>query len=148
MSSTGAQGPIPAPSALSRLVVTFLALPLYVMACCSPAMMARTISVNGRAAPIEMLSGWTVLGFGWLPPYTLAWSANILLLVALVLLWVGWTRASLIWSSLAVLLSLTTWLFFALGSISELLGGYFLWQASLLVVAIGALFLAKPRRND
>lgn len=120
------------------LMVTFLALPLYVLACCSSAAVrASTVSFGRSPPPVETLGGGVVLLFGWFPPYTLAWSANILFLVAVILLCVGWVRAAFIWSSLAVLSSLTAWLYVAFGGVSELLGGYYLWQGSLLVFALG-----------
>jgi hypothetical protein len=133
------------------LAVIFLALTLYVLACSSPAVTLRTIgNPSGTGSPaIETLLGWDVLLFGWCPRRTaLAWAANILILVSLILLCVGWTRAALTWSSLAVLSSLTTWLFRVSGDLLELHVGYWLWQLSLLLFTLGSWMIHERAQGE
>lgn len=99
---------------------------LYALACAVPALW---VNHDERAFGWEALVfGWAVLQFG-----NVAWLANPIAAIALVLHGMGERRAAAIAAALAAALALTTWRAFRP---ADLLPGYYLWQASLLVLAL------------
>lgn len=82
--------------------------------------------------------GMIALFPGWIPPYSIPWSANLLLLAGWLLLLFGRFRTAACLGSLGAIVALTTWNF----DFPQLLAGYYLWQASLLAFALGAVALA------
>ena len=81
-------------------------------------------------------SGFQALLTGWYRLLIIPWSANILLLIGWVLLLCRKVNGTLPFGIAAVLAGLSTWAF---SDYFELLVGYYLWQASLLAFAVGAL---------
>jgi hypothetical protein len=96
--------------------------------------------------------GWMSLFFG-----CAAWLANILLLLGLLFLIIGWRWATVISSGLTVVLSLDTFRLFliefpgdeggvARSSLQTLLPGAWLWLASIgAAFVVGSVLLLAPR---
>jgi len=82
-------------------------------------------------------SGFEALLAGWHRPLIIPWSANILLLIGWVLLLCRKVNGALPFGIAAVLAGLSTWAFS--DYFEQLLVGYYLWQASLIAFAVGAL---------
>ncbi len=99
---------------------------LYALSCGVPALW-----VNGE----ERAFGWQALIFGWAVMQfgVVAWLANPVAAIALALHGMGERRAAAVAAAVAVALALTTWLVIRPG---DLLVGYYLWQASLLALAL------------
>jgi hypothetical protein len=135
------------------LAVTAIVGLLYLVACMSPAVeLAKAPPDPNRAHDFGEIDltpdiagehlGIGALLLGWVPPWTLAWLANPLLLAAWVLLMTRNPRLSLCTGVLAALAGLTTWNLFTLFDgyrVQSLLVGYYLWQASLTAIALGAV---------
>ncbi len=85
---------------------------------------------------IEVLGVETLL-VGWRTPLIIPWSANFLLLIGWILLLCKKNTAALRFGVAAVLAGLSTWAFSY--EWKQLLLGYYLWQASMVVFALGAL---------
>jgi hypothetical protein len=123
---------------------------LYAVAFFAPAIKADEGGYACSAIRLGTLPGWETLLFGWVPPLCIPWSANLLLLVGWILLLCKRYRAALWLGVVAALAGLTTlWLSVEEGW-EKLLAGYFVWQASLFLFALGALALwrkygARPR---
>jgi hypothetical protein len=118
---------------------------LFAVACACPA--ARPVRENQSS-----ILGVTALAWGWVPPYTIAWSANLWLLLGWVFLLCEYRRAACSLGGLAVLAGLSSWWLVRLPPLvawpMDLLVGYYLWQACLLVFFSGSLALpeqAEPR---
>jgi hypothetical protein len=112
---------------------------LYGAACLSPAIDYKPPENRdfGDITPYGVVSGFTTLLLGWFPPYVIPWAANLLLLVGWILLMYKKTTAALGFGVAAALLGLTTWA--VLDDQMQVLVGYYLWQASLIAFALGAL---------
>ena len=82
--------------------------------------------------------GWVALLWGWIPPYCIPWSANILLVVGWAFLLCKRFKTAACVGGASALIGLTTW---GCG-FPRLLAGYSLWQASLVTLATGAAMLA------
>jgi Leucine rich repeat len=130
-----------------RLLVSALVWGLYILACFIPAIYIDNGIPPREGGWLRMGSppGFVVLFMGWIPPYCIPWSANILLVVGWAFLlcerfkiaaWVGGASA---------LIGLTTWGY----DFPRLLLGYSFWQASLIMLATGATMLALliPRQT-
>jgi hypothetical protein len=133
--------------------VSALVLCLYILACCTPAAMLPNFYRGGRPLIVERILGFGLLALGWLPsPMILPWLANAFLLVGLILLWRGRFKSALISGCLAAILGFTTWFFIDPGQdaacLHDVMIGYFLWQASLLVFALGTGLIAWQQRNS
>jgi hypothetical protein len=87
--------------------------------------------------------GWLDLLFGWLSGHP-AWFANPTLVVALLLLRIGWRSSAAAAGILAFSLGLTTCATF---EIQQLHMGYYIWQVSLLSFAIGACWACLLERR-
>jgi hypothetical protein len=125
-------------------VVSLLSGLAYLAACRSPAV-TYIMRYDDRGAPVtDTVRGIQALLFGWLPPFTLAWSANLLLAVGWVLTLFRRTRAvAAVLGVLAAAAGATT---LAFGPpITGLHLGYYLWQTSLTTFAVGTcgIFLAE-----
>jgi hypothetical protein len=91
---------------------------------------------------IGVMLGFLALALGWIPPSTVPWSANILVLIGWILLWRRKLTAAMWFGVAAALAGLTApWLSDA--SMGRLLIGYYLWQGSLLVFAWGMYALRR-----
>ena len=91
---------------------------------------------------IGVMLGFLALAFGWIPPSTVPWSANILVLIGWVFFWRRKLTVALWFGVAAALAGLTApWLSDA--SIGKLLIGYYLWQASLLLFACGMFAMRR-----
>ena len=120
---------------------------LYGIACAVPAAYF-TPDVGGHNLHPGSPIGLSALLLGWLPPYTIAWSANIPFLVGCVLFLMGRYRPAAYAGWAASALGLTTWALVINREIPYLLPGYYLWQASFVVLAVGARALAGPESKD
>jgi len=91
--------------------------------------------------------GWQILLLGWGGGNNgVPWSANVFLALGLACLWKRWLRAAAWLGVLASLLGLTTWW---VRRFNTLMVGYYIWQASLLVLAVGAaLSVRKSKRKS
>ena len=117
----------------ARLVV-LLVLVFYALACCLP------VIVGGDGH----LPGWACLLLCWRPPLCLPWSANLFLAAGLMCLGRGRCRLATWLGSVAALLGLTTWAF-----VDRHVGaGYFLWQGSLVLLAVGGHVLATTTESS
>jgi len=145
-----------------RLVVIGVILAVYLVACCCPALKFDHY-YPGNSAPqsSDTWFGWTALFLGWLGILvgSIAWLANFLLGITVVLLLCGLRWATLISSAATVLLSLDFFPIFSANIPADEGGvgravlrppeiGVWLWFASIAVAFIGAwvLFLA-PRTS-
>ena len=142
-----------ASSLLSRLMLSLVVGLLYVAACACPAVKVENprppivnLLVSLGAKPdvqgpedTELLGVETLLE-GWHPPLIIPWSANILLLIGWILLLCKKNTAALSFGGGAVLAGLRAWAFS--GVWKQLLLGYYLWQASLVMFALGALAIS------
>jgi hypothetical protein len=91
---------------------------------------------------IGVMLGFLALAFGWIPPSTIPWSANILVLVGWLFFWRRELTAAMWFGVAAAIAGLTApWLSDA--SMGRLLIGYYLWQASLLLFAWGIFMLRR-----
>lgn len=113
-------------------------LTLYFMACWLPAIyvddgVSSSSDLGFKdGSPIGLL----ILLFGYSGGNNgIPWSANVFLAVGIICLLNRSIRLAAVWSSVASLLGLTTWWVWGYKS---LLIGYYLWQASLIVFAVGA----------
>lgn len=88
-------------------------------------------------------TGFAALFMGWLPPWTIPWSANVLLAVGSGQLYRRNFSAAARCGGTAIVLGLTTWGYVAIGFIPHLLPGYYVWMATLLTFSIGAAGLAS-----
>jgi hypothetical protein len=111
----------------ARLVMA-LVLAVYALACVLPV-------IAGGDGP---LPGWACLLLCWRPPLCLPWSANVFLAAGLFCLGRGRCRLASWLGSTAALLGLTTWAFVD----RHVAAGYFLWQGSLVLLALGGHVLA------
>ena len=148
-----------ASSFLSRSMVSLVVGLLYVAACACPAVKGKNLGlqlINGLLVSLggkpdaqgpEYIEaqGVEILLAGWRPPLTIPWSANLLLLGGWILLLcrknavaVGFGIAAAL-VGLVGLAGLSTWEL--LPERAQLLVGSYLWQASLIVFALGALVI-------
>ena len=137
---------------------------LYVAACACPAVKVKNpgppIIVNllvslGAKPDVQgpedtELLGIEILLAGWRPPLTIPWSANLLLLGGWILLLCRKNAVAVgfgIAAALVGLAGLSTWEL--LPEREQLLVGSYLWQASLIVFALGALaiWFWEPRNE-
>jgi hypothetical protein len=117
---------------------------LYGIACVIPAVYFDTGPPGGHNFHLGSPFGYTALLCGWIPPFTLAWSANIAFVTGCVLLLCRRYYAASTAGWVAAVLGLTTWALVAFREIPYLLPGYYLWQASLITLATGARSLSRP----
>jgi hypothetical protein len=145
-------------SFVARVYVSLVVATLYFAACVSPAVEWVDVPrVSRDFGDIQLFHNWETgsriglwaLVFGWSPPWTIPWSANLLLVIGWVLLLLN--KNTLAWSfgTAAALLGLSTW---ALRHTSNdvqlnLRVGYYLWQASLIVFAVGSMAIWLRERN-
>lgn len=134
-------------SAVARLLVSLVVWALFLAACMAPAVKVDEGGHACTAIRLGTLPGFVTLLLGCVPPLTVPWSANLLLVVGWVLLLCNKTKAALDLGVAAALLGLTTWLFSF--EWKELLVGYYLWQSSLLSFALGTLAIRiwQPTRT-
>jgi hypothetical protein len=93
--------------------------------------------------------GITALALGWSPPWTIPWTANAVLLVGAILLALKRNGAALYCGIAAALLGFGTWALFPFDDkLIRLLVGYYLWQASLLALAVAAALLLLRARGS
>jgi hypothetical protein len=112
----------------SARLVLLLVLGVYALACALPAVK------DGDGT----LPGWACLVGCWRPPLCVPWSANLLLASGVLWLGCGRYRVASWLGGAAALLGLTTWAF-----VDQHVGmGYYLWQASLILLALGAHMLS------
>jgi len=150
-----------ASSFLSRSMVSLVVGLLYVAACACPAVKVKNrglelinlllVSLGGKPDAqgpeyVEVL-GVEILLAGWRPPLTIPWSANLLLLGGWILLLCRKNAVALGFGIAAAWAGLSTWAL--LPERTQLLVGSYLWQASLIVFALGALaiWFWEPRNE-
>jgi hypothetical protein len=153
-----------ASSFLSRSTVSLVVGLLYVAACACPAVKVKSLGlelINGLLVSLggkpdvqgpeyEEVLGVEILLTGWRSPLIIPWSANLLLLSGWILLLCRKNALALgfgIAAALAGLAGLNTWAL--LPEREQLLVGSYLWQASLIVFALGALaiWFWEPRNE-
>jgi hypothetical protein len=139
-----------ASSFLPRSMVSLVVGLLYVAACACPAVKEKNrglelingllVSLGGKPdaqGPEYMeAQGVEVLLAGWPPPRIIPWSANLLLLGGWILLLCRKNAVALGFGIAAGWAGLCTWAL--LPERTQLLVGSYLWQASLIVFALGA----------
>jgi hypothetical protein len=106
---------------------------LYVAACLLPAL------DDGPSEPWGV-PGFLLLLFGWaaIPsPVAIPWSANALLLAAVICLWLGRYRTMATLAGFATLFSLSTWLIELFVPAKPRIGAY-VWLASLICVCVAS----------
>jgi hypothetical protein len=128
-----------------------ISLLLYVIACCSPALELTLTTTRQNLTPVthETLWGVQLLLRGFMGIFfgIIAWFANPLWAVALLLVSFKWVKTALAVSLVSLVIAFTT--FLAIGKdlavwesdiyhqrLSALLPGCFLWMASLAVVPL------------
>lgn len=134
----------PAAEKLGRVVVVAVAA-LYVAACLLPVLNAP----DGRAGsghnlgkhPYGISDGWLALLFGWCPPYTIPWAANLFLPFAMERLWSRRFDGAAVLGGVALLLGLTAPHFIVMNDQphATLLIGHKLWLAALAALPAGAV---------
>lgn len=122
----------------SRYLVLIPTLLLYLPACACPAVYVDDGGQACTAIRLGTVNGLSALLMGWLPPWTIPWSANPLLLVGAILLLCRRAKAATYFGGAAATMGAVTWVYSWLGAWKGLEVGYFLWQASLIVFAVGA----------
>ena len=151
-------------SAVPRLVVSLLVGALFIAACEFPAVEIVCPPRDPQAArdfgdinPFPDLASGTHYGivalmFGWGSPWVLPWFANVLLFIAWILLLFKRNGKALGFGIAATVVGFTTvaYLFVQSGGhqLTQLLVGYYLWQASLIVFALGALIARRWDRRE
>ena len=120
---------------VTRFVGVAVVFGLFVAACASP-FIDQSLLILPAAFDTgpHREQGWKCLAWGWVPPFTPPWTANILLLAGMGLLIGGMPLKSFKWAVAGFLLGLTLW-----GYRQPLLIGYYLWQGSMLALAAFAL---------
>jgi hypothetical protein len=111
---------------------------LYAVALFAPAIKADEGGRACTAIRLGTLPGWETLVFGWVPPLTIPWSANLLLLLGWILLLRARYRPAMRLGVAAMLAGLTTLALWPLEGWETLRVGYYFWQASLFVFAWGS----------
>ena len=120
---------------VTRFVGVAVVFGLFVAACLAPALARPVPSFPQPFGPhSDVWQGWTALVYGWIPPLTVLWSANVLLVAGWGFLISGRARRAWKYGSLAFVIGLTTWLYYR-----ELFAGYYLWQASMLALVLFGL---------
>ena len=102
---------------------------------------------DAQGPKYEEVLGVDILLTGWRPPLTVPWSANLLLLGGWILLLCRKNAVALGFGIAAAWAGLSTWAL--LPERTQLLVGSYLWQASLIVFALGALaiWFWEPRNE-
>jgi hypothetical protein len=134
---------------------------LYVAACACPAVKEKNrglelinrllVSLGGKpdaqGPEYTEAQGVEVLLAGWPPPRIIPWSANLLLLGGWILLLCRKNAVALGFGIAAAWAGLCIWAL--LPERTQLLVGSYLWQASLIVFALGALaiWFWEPRKE-
>ena len=126
------------PAQLRKVVILGFWL-LYALSLVSPVQIDRGGSANYH---IGVVLGFLALAFGWIPPSTVPWSANILMLIGWVLFWRRSYTAAL-WIGVAAALAGLTAPWLSDRSMGRLQFGYYLWQGSLLLFAWGTFTLRR-----
>ncbi len=132
-----------APSRKTARRTALVVLVLFGMACLPPAIRVD----DGRPSSdldfkIGTAFGWEILLFGWGGGNNgVPWSANVFLALGLPLLALKRFRAACVLGGIAAILGLTTWWVWGYQSVRV---GYFLWQSSLLALAVGAGLAGRP----
>jgi hypothetical protein len=120
---------------------------LYLLACFLPCVDCGPGFEGGDPGFPDIEAGWhfglSILLFGWNGGNNgVPWSANVLLAFGIACLWSRWFRAAFWLGILASMLGLTTWW---VRRYDTLMIGYFVWQASLLVLAGGAVIVFRKQ---
>lgn len=140
------------PGPITRWCAVAVVAGLYTGACQLPAIyLDNGVSQGDLDFKLGSPPGFVLLLIGWCDYVTVfPWLANVCLLVGAVSLLAGHTLRALRWSKLAALLGLSSWFFVWPFSSYRLLGGYYLWQCSLLVLAGAAWWVkcAERETND
>lgn len=118
-----------------RTIITTIV--LYAVACALPAVY---FDEGGGGHNLHMGSpiGLAGLVLGWFPPYTVAWAANFPFIAGCILFLKGRYKGAMYAAGTAALLALTTWFLVFNREIPRLLPGYYLWQASFIVLTLNA----------
>ena len=125
---------------LSKLIPLAATALLFASACGQPAVYFDEGGHACTAVRLGSPTGLECLLLGWFPPFTLPWSANAMLLLGAVFLAAGKPRVAGGFGTAAVLLGLSSWMFVGF-SAQRLFAGYYLWQASHLVLAVSSFVL-------
>jgi hypothetical protein len=125
-------------------LANFFASMLYLLACFLPCIDGGPDTQSGDPGFLDFEAGWhfglLILLFGWGWGKNLVpWSANLLLVLGLICLGRKRFRAAFWLGILASILGLTTW---SLRRHTPMIG-YYVWQASLLMMAISAAFATR-----
>ena len=136
-------------SFISFLVAVGVCL-LYLLACCLPCVDCGPAVESSDPGFPDFEAGWNygwqILLLGWGGGNNgVPWSANVFLAFGMVCLWCNWLRATFWLGIVASALGLTTWW---VRRYDTLMIGYYVWQASSLLLAGGAAFaLGKSARK-
>jgi hypothetical protein len=145
----------------SRLVLAGVIATIYILACCCPALrLDHYYPGSNTPQSSETWFGWTALFLGWLGIFvgSVAWLANFVLGLTVVLLLSGLRWASLICSTLTLLLSLDFFPLFSAkipadeGGVGQAVLqpaeiGVWFWFASIAAAFVAALILFLAPRT-
>ena len=124
-----------------RLAVSLVVWALYLAACVAPAVDISYEGTNHMALfRPQDVPGFIALLVGWEKPRTLPWSANLFFVAGWICLCRKNAVAALILGIAAALLGLTSWIFIP-EPYNNLLVGYYLWQLSLVLFALGSFLI-------
>jgi len=128
------------PSTSRRVPFGLIAVALYVVSLCVPAIIVLHKPLFHGSPHHETMYGIQCLLIGWL---TIPWYANALLFIAALWMAFGRPTVSIVASSLAVVLALST--VFLGEQIHRLHVGYFLWLASSVLTFVAACVAEQHR---
>ncbi len=115
----------------------------FLLACCLPCLDGGPAAPDSWDFEAGLIYGWVILLVGWEGGNNgVPWSANVFLFGGLFCLWKGWYRTALCLGIVASVLGLTTWW---VRRYDRLTIGYYVWQMSLLSLALGS---ALARRKS
>ncbi len=135
------QAPKLYPSTFKIFAVFIVVGTLYFIACKMPVMLDGIGRGWGKAngpGPLRPVPGAFALMMGWFPPYTIAWSANLFLLVGISAYARRATKLAMRCGFLALGTSLTTICIPFFQHPIQLADGYYVWQLSILFFAAAA----------
>jgi hypothetical protein len=126
------------PARLRKLVIIGFAV-AYALSLITPVQNDRGGAANYH---VGVVPGFLALALGWIPPSTVPWSANILVLIGWILFWRRKLSVAL-WFGVAAALAGFTAPWLSDASMGTLLIGYYFWQGSLISFALGTLALRR-----
>jgi hypothetical protein len=135
--------------AAERKVIGWVCL-LFLLACFLPCIDRGPATPSGDPGFPDFTAGWhfglAILLLGWGGENNgVPWSANVFLVLGLLCLWARRPRTAAVLGVIASGLGLTTWSLnlFSREHDYHVLVGYYFWQGSLLVLAVGGMWASR-----